>query len=110
MASVDTLPSSRVYPSGSARATAVVPIVPPAPALFSTMTCLPSASFNCCASARASVSAAPPGGKGTTMRMGLSGYVWACAAAPRPMVSSPARAVARTPRRLTFLYFDILLS
>ena len=64
-----------------------MPVAPPAPTRFSTTTVcfssLPSAS----ATGRATVSATPPGGKGTIMVMGLSaGQPWAQTA---PLASRP---------------------
>ncbi|CFN77952.1 Uncharacterised protein [Bordetella pertussis] len=49
------------------------PILPPAPERFSTMTDCPSSSPRRAPSMRATTSVAPPAGKGTMMRMGLSG-------------------------------------
>src|SRR5689334_23531266 len=53
-----------------------------APGRFSTRTGTPQPSFMRCASSRPSVSTDPPGANGTTMRIGLSGYLSAdCACA-----------------------------
>src|SRR5690606_5308693 len=58
--------------------TCAAPMVPVAPALFSTTKDCLSCSPSLLATARATESVAPPGGKGTTMVTGLSGQ--ACAA------------------------------
>src|SRR6266849_6054564 len=82
-------PSRSVYPSALAFATAAVPIRPPAPLRFSTMTCWPRASENAGATVRAVMSTLPLGGQGTTIftvRLGKS-----CALAP-----AAAAAIART--------------
>jgi hypothetical protein len=50
-----------------------VAMLPAAPGLFSTITGWPSDSDIFCPSMRASTSLEPPGGSGTTMRMGLVG-------------------------------------
>src|SRR6266568_4534243 len=63
-----------VWPSGGALATKSVPMLPPEPVRFSTMTGWPSASPSRGASARAVKSVIPPGGKVTTSRIGLLGY------------------------------------
>src|SRR6185295_19379819 len=62
-----------LYPSGGDFATESAPMVPPAPGLFSTNTCLPSALDRRGASIRAGVSAKPPGESGTTRRIGRDG-------------------------------------
>src|SRR5258706_149137 len=48
-----------------------MPSTPPAPGLFSTITCEPSDSVSRCAMKRAMKSEPPPGAKGTTMRTGV---------------------------------------
>jgi hypothetical protein len=65
--------SSSVWPSGAAPATACPATTPPAPGLFSTTTGWPSVRAMCSPTARAVMSAAPPGALGTTMRTGLAG-------------------------------------
>jgi len=50
-----------------------MPIMLPAPALFSTKNCCPNALEKCCPSTRATMSVPPPGGEGTTMRTGRAG-------------------------------------
>src|SRR6266849_5361759 len=82
-------PSRSVYPSALAFATAAVPIRPPAPLRFSTMTCWPRASEKAGATVRAVMSTLPLGGQGTTIftvRLGKS-----CAPAP-----AAAATVAKT--------------
>src|SRR5512143_2468623 len=56
-------------------------MLPPAPGRLSTMTCCPHASVSFCPTSRARMSVAPPGGNGTTIRIGLVGYAGACAPA-----------------------------
>ncbi len=65
--------SSNVCPSAGARATISAPIAVLAPGRFSTMMFCPSDRVSGCASVRAMMSAAPPGGNGTTMRIGRLG-------------------------------------
>src|SRR5262249_46208383 len=60
-------------PSGAARATRPVPMVPPAPVGFSMITDCPSGPLIRSARMRASVSVGPPAEKGTTMVMGRDG-------------------------------------
>src|SRR5437879_13907246 len=81
-------PSRSVYPSALAFATAAVPIRPPAPLRFSTMTCWPRASEKAGATVRAVMSTLPLGGQGTTILTGRLGK--SCAPAPA------AAAVAKT--------------
>ena len=64
---------SSVWPSGSARATASAPTLPPAPGRFSTTNGWPSARLSRSPTARASTSASPPGANGATMRTGRLG-------------------------------------
>ncbi|MFJ0639712.1 hypothetical protein WLU61_11515 [Bordetella bronchiseptica] len=67
-------------------ATMFEPMLPPAPGLFSTTTVCPRTSVSCLATSRPSVSTAPPGANGTTMRIGWPGQASAAAAgaADRP--------------------------
>lgn len=58
---VSVTPSSRVSPSGAARATTVAPMLPLAPARFSTTTLRPSSVVISCARPRARMSVMPPG-------------------------------------------------
>jgi hypothetical protein len=66
---------SSVCPSGADFATSTTPILPFAPGRFSTTTGWPSVSWSFAPSARPIWSAAPPGGKFTTMRSDLAGKV-----------------------------------
>jgi hypothetical protein len=65
---VDADVMSSVYPSGCACAASSAPRVPPAPALFSTITLCPQLSWSFCASGRATTSTGDPGGKGLINR------------------------------------------
>jgi hypothetical protein len=58
-----------------------LPIVPPAPALFSTTTATPSASLSACIASRPVESVPPPGGSATMQRIGRLGQVSARAIA-----------------------------
>src|SRR5215813_11046812 len=60
-----------VYPSGRARATAAAPSEEPPPPMFS-ITTVPTRGFILSANGRPTKSNAPPGGNGTTSRMGLA--------------------------------------
>src|SRR6185503_16344494 len=93
-ACVPMLPISSAYPSGGDFATRSAPILPPAPALFSTTTGWPHASETFCAMTRAKVSAMPPTANGTTILMGLEGY--ACASAPAENASDAPAATRRS--------------
>ena len=64
---------SSVYPSGSLPATTPVPMMVPAPGRLSTITFWPRSFDISSARMRAMVSVPPPGAKGTTSRIGLSG-------------------------------------
>ena len=86
-----------VWPSGAARATCSAAMLPLAPALFSTTMGWPSACESLSPSARAARSVEPPGGKPTSMRIGLLGY-WAQAAEAKNARNSKAsRFMARSP-------------
>src|SRR5688500_8125645 len=65
---------SSVWPSGGVLAAISAPILPPAPGRLSTTACWPHASVSFWPTMRESRSAAPPGGKGTMIRMGRTGY------------------------------------
>ena len=58
---------SSTYPSGAVLATAVAPMMVPAPGRFSTTKDLPRRCSSLWASMRAMMSVLPPGVKGTTM-------------------------------------------
>src|SRR3954453_12527007 len=77
-----------------------LPIVPPAPGLFSTTTGTPSASWSCCMASRPVESVPPPGGRATMQRMGRLGHISA-----RTMggAASAAEAPARIARRVCFM-------
>jgi len=77
------------------RATALEPMVPPAPPRLSMMTATPSAAASLSATARARMSLDPPGGNGTTRVMLRLGQ--ACARTGR--VTPVARSSA-LPRRM----------
>ena len=62
-----------VYPSGDARAAISIAIWPDAPERLSTMICWPSPSVIFWPITRAEMSVPPPGGKGTSMRIGRVG-------------------------------------
>ena len=63
----------QVYPSGAAFATNSAPITDAAPARFSTTMGCPQRRDSSFDRARAMVSSGPPGGQGTTLRMGFAG-------------------------------------
>src|SRR5437867_13300869 len=81
MAWVSALASSSVYPSAAARAACAAPMVPAAPALFSTTTGVDMRSDSRCAITRPAESVTPPAGQGTTILIGLFGYPCAQASA-----------------------------
>ncbi|MNC74835.1 hypothetical protein D3C75_1262600 [compost metagenome] len=62
-----------VWPSGAARTTYSVPILPPAPGLFSTTKGWPSFCVSVFVTLRVSVSVVPPGEKATMTLTGRSG-------------------------------------
>src|SRR5512145_2030310 len=75
-------------------------MVPPAPALFSTITGCPSSTERPCATARATPSVPPPGGKGTISLIGWVGHDWACAV---PAAKASASAQAESTRKRWFM-------
>src|SRR5258708_18678417 len=83
---------SSVYPSGAALAASSLERLPLEPGRFSTTTGCPSASPSRGETTRAIVSVAPPGGLGTSRRIGRVGYCAHAAAA-----HSDRRSVAATP-------------
>ena len=94
--------ASSVYPSPGERAACSMPILPPAPGLFSTTTACPSRSPRRPAMVRTTTSTPTPGGNGTmilTGRFGQPVSVCACAkgvsSAPRPT------AAVRAERRVS---------
>src|SRR6218665_786981 len=77
--SVCAAPSTSVWPSAGARAASAMPMLPLAPLRLSTTKDWPSTACRRSAMARATMSVAPPGGKGTisrTGRVGEAGCVW----------------------------------
>src|SRR5229473_2063910 len=73
----------KVYPSGAALATASVPIIVPAPGLFSTMTGCFHLSESACAITRAATSFEAPAVAGTMKWTGLLGHSAASAGTAR---------------------------
>src|SRR3989442_1342047 len=65
--------TTRLWPSGADFRTTSVPVMPFAPARFSTKTFWPQASASFCASCRLMMSVPPPGAYGTTIRTGFAG-------------------------------------
>src|SRR4051812_30142804 len=96
MARVPMVQIASVVPSGCARATSAVPVLPPAPARFSTTTPPRSRDATPLATRRATMCVVPPGGKGTTTRTARSG---ACAR-PAPTGIARNRARRRRARRM----------
>ena len=70
---VAQLPKISVCPSGAARATRPVPMLPEAPPTFSTTIGWPSVARICSPMMRTSVSLGPPAGNGTTTVTGRDG-------------------------------------
>jgi hypothetical protein len=92
-------PIRMVCPSASARATRAAPVVPAAPATFSTTTCWPSVADIRSATSLATISVGPPAAKGTTIVMGREGKVWA--------VAGMAAVAARTAASASLLVITI---
>src|SRR5262245_50384699 len=88
-------------PSGDDFATAAVPMLPPPPARFSTMTVAPSRCCMCGWIKRAIMSVDPPGGYGTTILILVAGQVWACAA--HGAISAPRSRQRRENMRINVL-------
>ncbi|MDT4875950.1 hypothetical protein FQZ97_1113570 [compost metagenome] len=97
---VVAMPSVR--PSGAALATALTPMLPPAPGLFSTIT-VPSDPLTASARMRAVTSIGPPGAKGTTMR--VVPPAWACAS-----VGNASAEVARAMEVMRWRRFSMVWS
>src|SRR5437879_6501918 len=79
-----------------------MPIMLPAPALFSTTNCCPSALDKCCASTRPMMSVPPEGGEGTTMRTARAGYSLcadACADSRTDIKKTLAHCIQHRPGR-----------
>src|SRR5690349_6967929 len=96
-----TVPTSNVYPSAGAFATNPVPMLPPAPDLFSTTNATPNFACRCCCRMRASKSAEPPAANGTMMVTGRCGQA-SCACAAAAKTRAAARAGANIRRMPTF--------
>src|SRR4051794_18411743 len=92
--------TKRVCPSGAERAAISPPIIVLAPGRLSTTAVWPSPLLKCSARIRLVRSAAPPGGKGTTMRIGFDGNV--CAEAMPPHAAM-ARTVSPAVRKRAFI-------
>src|SRR5262249_6538731 len=80
--------NNKVYPSGSDFATYSVPMLLPAPGLFSMNTCWPHIAESLSASMRGTMSVGPPAATGTVMAPGLPGVAGlgrlrACREGPR---------------------------
>jgi hypothetical protein len=91
--------SSSVLPSGIDFATKSVPIVPPAPALFSTMTVCPRRVPSLAASTRAMMSLLAPGVNGTISLMPRFGHSPCALAGANSNAERPAASTARRLRR-----------
>src|SRR5512140_597272 len=81
-------PSTIVYPSAGDLATASTPRLPPAPGLLSITKVQPVAAATFWLVSRATMSVPPPGGNGTTRRIGLAGQACANALAVRVLAAS----------------------
>src|SRR6476620_7365161 len=79
---------TRLYPSGADLAMSVVPMVEPAPGLFSMTIGWPMAGASSFCRMRAATSVNPPGPKGTMILIGRVGYGCACAAVARRRAQS----------------------
>src|SRR6266566_2884700 len=99
-------PASMVWPSGSARTTALPAIVPPAPPRFSTTIGWPSLAASGSNTARGTRSVALPAAKGMKARNGLAGQV--CAAATAVEAIHVAR-IASAIRILRVIMSPIML-
>src|SRR5262245_514960 len=86
------MPASSVCPSGVERATACAPMAVLAPGRFSTTMGCAHRSVRRCATTREIMSAGPPAGNGTTMRIGRLGKSFGslCAAAGAAAVTNSA--------------------
>ena len=67
-----------------------MPVVPPAPATFSTTNCWPSALEKYSPVMRAITSVGPPAANGTMMVTGRVGYCWSAAKADDAAISAAA--------------------
>jgi hypothetical protein len=94
MAVVVPTPATSVWPSRGARAACAAPMAPVAPEMFSMITGCFQATLIRSASARATMSVAPPAGNGTMIRTVRSGNVVA------PLSASAVRSAAPMAQRL----------
>src|SRR6267378_3043899 len=88
-----SMPTSSVYPSGAAFATASPATTPLPPTRFSTTTGWPSVSLRRAAMRRPTRSGPPPGGIGTRKRTGFDGY---CASADAERKTATTNKTLRT--------------
>src|SRR6516165_12480131 len=98
-----------VYPSGSDRAAYSLPMLLPAPALFSMNTVWPHIAESFSASMRATISVGPPAATGTMMRTGFVGYPAfdVCArAASGHAAAAPPSAATKSRRLIVLLWFN----
>ena len=91
-----------VYPSGSDRAAYSLPMLVPAPALFSMNTVWPHIAESFSASMRATISVGPPAATATMMRTGFVGYSAfdVCARAASGHAATPPSAAMNSRRRM----------
>src|SRR5438132_11670373 len=85
------------------------PMLPPAPGRLSITTGWPHDSVSFLPISRPNVSATPPTGNGTTMRIGLSGYVEACADAKVVIGSIAAQSSSANALRMNGFVIVIYL-
>src|SRR5688572_25337842 len=76
--------------------------MPPAPPMFSTITCWPSRSESFCPISRPMKSIGPPAGKGTTKVIGRVGH--SCATAGPPSTSAINAAITALRMRLSLVF------
>src|SRR5262249_14465628 len=91
-----------VYPSGSDRAAYSLPMLVPAPALFSMNTVWPHIAESFSASMRATISFGPPAATGTMIRTGFVGYPAfdVCARAASGHAAAPPSVTINSRRRI----------
>src|SRR3954447_24808773 len=90
----------QVWPSGGALAAIAAPIAPAAPGLLSITVGQPVLSLTLAARMRATGSVVPPGGKGTTIRIGPFGQSPAWARTTDGAASATVVAARRVRRRM----------
>ncbi|SPA34260.1 hypothetical protein CBM2637_B50034 [Cupriavidus taiwanensis] len=105
------LPITSVWPSGSARSMACIPITPPAPGRFSTTTGCPSCSESVLPSRRLVRSRMPPGELGAIRRKGRLAWKlsWDGLANARPAVDTTARQASAWQRKRRFMVVSCLI-